>query len=98
MDDLTKPHLTSSPCSNPESFDVLLDEVKTPVAFKRKLNELIGQGNSESDARRFLKQPIELELIYEPDHGLFAVESEAISSSLGLRSPYSGVQIVEDEN
>lgn len=93
-----KTKLLSSPVSNPETINVLLTESKTPVAFKRKLDEYMANGCSEQEARKFLLQPIELDLIYEPDNGLFAVEGEALSSSLEIVSPYTKSPIEEDEN
>lgn len=89
--------LRAAPVDQPETLDVYLSEHSTPVAFARKLSELIAQGISEPEAREFLKSPIELELVYEPEHGLFALESEAISSSLNIISPYSGVPVVGAE-
>lgn len=90
--------LTTSPSTAPETIDVLLTEHGTPTAFKRKLQELINDGLTEQEARQTLHRPIELELIYEPDNGLFAVESEAIGCSVNLCSPYSKTEIIEDEN
>lgn len=81
-----------APAGSEETIPVRLSEETFPTAFKTKLEELIGQGFSEEDARRWLlSTPIVLELYYEKDSGLFAVESEALESCPeDLCSPYSG--------
>lgn len=82
-----------------ETIQVHLTEETFPTAFKAKLAELIGQGFSEEDARRWLlSTPIVLEIYYEKDSGLFAVESDALESyPESIRSPYSGVPFKETE-
>lgn len=84
-----------------ETIQVRLTPETFPTAFRTKLEELIGQGFSEEDARRWLlSTPIVLELYYEKDSGLFAVKSDALESCPeSIRSPYSGVPFKEpDEN
>ena len=80
-----------TPTDQIETIEVKLSEEKTPIAFKNKLEELIGQGMTEADARKFINEtPIILELYYEKDSGLFAVESEALDSCPEtICSPYS---------
>lgn len=75
---------------SPETIEVYLSEHGTPVAYKQKLSELIRTGMGEPEARSVLKNSIELELIYHPDKGLFAIESEVVASALPWYSPYSG--------
>lgn len=82
-----------------ETIAVLLTRKSFPIAFQNKLNELMEQGafNSEEEATRWIEStPIVLEIMYEKNWGLFAVESEAIESSC-LMSPYSGIDIECDE-
>lgn len=74
----------------PETIEVYLSEHGTPVAYKQKLSELIRTGLSEPEARSVLKNSIELDIIYHPENGLFAIESEVVASALPLYSPYSG--------
>ena len=63
-----------------------------PNAFKAKVEELLEQGavNSRQEAEEIASQPIQLELYYHKNNGLFAVESEAVEASEmgGLYSPY----------
>ena len=75
-----------------EPLKVLLTEEDTPIAFNAKINELMEQGvfDNEKEAKKWLRNtPIELELYYEKDSGLFAVESEAVESGT-IYSPYTG--------
>lgn len=36
---------------------------------------------------------IELELYYQPEYGLFAVESEAVESNIPIYSPYTAEEL-----
>jgi hypothetical protein len=81
-----------------ETIGVLLTRRTFPIAFQNKLNELMEQGafDNEEDATKWIEStPIVLEIMYEKDCGLFAVESEAIESG-GIVSPYSGEEIEDD--
>ena len=78
-----------------ETIEVLLTRRTFPIAFQNKLNELMEQGafDNEEDATKWIEStPIVLEIMYEKDNGLFAVESEAIECDT-LVSPYSGERI-----
>ena len=78
-----------------ETISVLLTRKSFPIAFQNKLDELmeLGTFNSEEEATRWIESnPIVLEIMYEKQSGLFAVESEAIESCY-LMSPYSGETI-----
>lgn len=78
---------------NYESIMVVLKEDKYPIAHRNKVEELMEQGAFENieDAKHWVNTtPIELELYYEKDAGLFAVESEAVQNcSESLCSPYT---------
>lgn len=78
-----------------EIVDVLLSLEKTPIAYGRKLRELVEQGMTEEEAKEFLLRPIPLELYYEYCLGLFAVESEAVDS-IEIYSPYTGKEIPKE--
>ena len=81
-----------------ETISVLLTRNAFPIAFQNKLDELMEQGafNSEEEATRWIESnPIVLEIMYEKDSGLFAVEAEAIESG-SIVSPYSGEEIETD--
>ena len=81
--------------NNYESIMVTLTREKTPIAFQSKLDELMEQGafDNEADAIKWIEStPIELELYYEKDSGLFAVEADAVDNQADLVSPYTGAE------
>lgn len=76
-----------------DSIMITLHEDMYPIAHKNKVDELMEQGvfDDREEARKWVNNtPIELEIYYEKDAGLFAVEAEAIDScSESLCSPYT---------
>ena len=82
-----------------ESFMIILDEKKYPIAHQMKLEELMEQGafRSEAEAKEWINTtPIELELYYEKHSGLFGVEAEAVeNASESLCSPYTKAEFEE---
>lgn len=82
-----------------ESFMIILNENKYPIAHQKKLEELMEQGAFESveAAKEWINTtPIELELYYEKNAGLFAVEAEAVEViSHTLCSPYTKAEFEE---
>lgn len=85
---------------NYDSINIYLDENKTPIAFERKLKELMEQGafDNEEDAKKWIRTtPIELELYYHIDYGLFGVESDAVECS-DVYDPYDGKLMEEWED
>lgn len=91
---VNEPHLA-------ETIEVTLTPDKYPIVFERKVRELMEQGafNTKEEAEKWVKStPIVLELYYEVDSGLFAVESEALESSPeSICSPYSKVPFIEQD-
>ena len=54
-------------------------------------------GLDRADAERAASERIALEILYDPDCGLFALESEAVDSITEFFNPYTGESIeVED--
>lgn len=86
--------VTTSPASNSEVVYIQVNPKDHPVAYHRLVDELINMGRS-ADSFGPGGIRMELELIYEPGAGLFAVEPEAIEAG-GLKSPYTGDDVVED--
>ena len=88
-----------NPTDRIETVDILLTEEEYPIAFRNKLEELMEQKafGSEDEARKWLSStPITLELYYEKDSGLFAVESDALEGCPeAIHSPYSGERFEE---
>lgn len=86
--------------NNYDSILVYLSEEHTPIAFENKVKELVEQGafENEEDAKRWVRSnPIELELYYHIDCGLFGVESEAVECC-EIYDPYDGVLMEECED
>lgn len=70
---------------------VTITKDKYPIAFENKVLELIEEcGMMREQAEESIeKMEIELEVYYENGYGLFAVDSEAVTSGT-IYSPYSG--------
>lgn len=71
--------------------NVHITEDKFPKVYAAKLAELVRNGMSEEDAKKYLNAvPIELELYYSPDYGCFAVETDAVDGGATIFDPYTG--------
>lgn len=78
-----------------ESIKVQLNEKDHPIAFEIKVKELMKSGLSKDKAEKYLKDcPIELEIYYSTDQGLFGVEAEAVECC-EIHNPYDG-ELMED--
>jgi hypothetical protein len=80
-----------------DTIAVYLSEKHTPLACLRKKHELIyGSGMTEEEATHYLETaPVSLELFYDTDRGLFAVEEEACECC-EIFNPYTGNEIPND--
>ena len=76
--------------NEPETIYVYLSEAKHPTAYNAMKKNLIDNGLSELDAEKAIREGIELEVIYEQNQGLFAVENEAIDT---IVSPYTSTPL-----
>lgn len=77
-------------------INVWLNATDHPEVYQRRKKELIDSGMSEEDAIKYIADaPIQLELFYSKDQGLFAVESEALES-IEIYNPYDGTEIPND--
>lgn len=82
---------------NYEPIMVQLSKEKTPIAYNNKLEELIENGMSKEEAEKYINEsPIELEIYYEKEYGLFAVEIGAADSG-SFYSPYSKEEYLEED-
>ena len=76
---------------NYEPIKVTLSKEEFPIAYNNKIEELVEVGaydtieNAENDNPTI---EIEMEIYYEKDYGLFAVECSAVESGT-IFSPYS---------
>lgn len=84
---------------NYESIEVRLSEDKTPIAFAAKLKELMDQKafDDEEKAKKWIREtPLEMELYYSIDNGLFMVEAEAVEGG-DIVNPYTGEKLEESD-
>lgn len=83
---------------NYESINILLSKVKTPIAFAKKVAELIECGLSEKDAEDFVSTTeIEMEFYYSDGLGLFMVESEIVECCT-IIDPYTSIKLEENDD
>jgi hypothetical protein len=80
-----------------DTIAVYLLQRSTPAVWERKMYELIHQsGMTEEEAMRYMETtPVPLELFYDIDRGLFAVEEEA-GECTEIYNPYTGKEIPND--
>lgn len=78
-------------------MDVYLSPDEYPETYKKKHTELVRScGMTAREATELLKKnPIQLELFYSMDQGLFAVEAEAVECT-SIYNPYNGAEIPND--
>ena len=78
--------------AEPEILGVFkLDRDRFPFAWNNKVAELMEQGMSREDAEDAVsKMDFQLEIYYEKDYGMFAVESDAVECNANIYSPYNG--------
>jgi hypothetical protein len=77
-----------------ESMQVVLSKDKTPIAFEQRVLSLINSGLDREEAEQMASEPIDVEMYYNPDAGLFLVECEAVESGT-IYDPYSG-ELMDD--
>jgi hypothetical protein len=76
--------------SDPEKYAHFeINLVNFPTLFELKKAELIRHGFTEKEAIENCMTPIEMELVFAPDQGVFAVESEAMEDT-DIFNPYDG--------
>jgi hypothetical protein len=80
-----------------DTVEIYLTKKYTPAACVRKMYELVhNSGMTEQEAERHLETtPVSLELFYDVDRGLFAVEEDA-GECCEIFNPYTGKEIPND--
>ena len=82
---------------NAENVFISFDKHTHPIAFRNRVKSLMDSGLDRADAEKCASEPIELEIFYDPDCGLFGLETEAVESITEFFNPYTGESIeVED--
>lgn len=81
-----------------EIIELFLSKDKTPIAYQKKVAELIKSGMTEQEAENFVSTtPFEMEFYYSDDLGLFLVESEAVEDA-NIIDPYTGEELEDYED
>lgn len=93
----------ASDSDNIESITVHLRPDTYPRAYQNKVDELVEQGafDTREEAEKWVQEtPFVLELYYEKDNGLFAVESDALDNCGygSIVTPYGHKPIVTPED
>lgn len=75
-----------------------LTKEKFPIAYQKKMEEMVEQGLTEQEAEDCLKHmEFELELYYHKTYGLFAVDCAAVESG-NIYSPYNGQKYLNPQD
>jgi hypothetical protein len=72
-----------------ENMQIFLSKEKTPIAFEQRVLSLINSGVNREEAEQMASEPIDVEMYYNVDAGLFLVECDAVESGT-IYDPYSG--------
>jgi hypothetical protein len=72
-----------------ESITVTLSKDKTPIAWEQRVQSIVSSGATREAAEIMADEPIEVEMYYNLDAGLFLVECEAVERET-IYDPYSG--------
>lgn len=88
---------TKNKLNNAQQYEKLcnvkLDKEKYPIAYGRRVDELVSLGvaKTREEAEEIVAgEEVELELYYSPNYGLFAVDSTAVEDGATIYDPYSG--------
>lgn len=73
---------------NYESLMVTLNKNDHPIAFANRIQDLMNSGFTIEECEKLVCEPIELELYYDPEYGLFAVDSGAVEAGT-IYNPYN---------
>jgi hypothetical protein len=85
------------PADAGETLDIYLSPTTYPVAFERKIRCLMNSGLSKEEAEAvLLTSPIQVEIFYDIDRGLFAIESEPIGY-IPVFNPFTGEELKKEE-
>ena len=74
---------------NYEPIKIHISKDKHPIVWENRVQSLMNSGLNREEAENAATGNIDLELYYDPNTGLFAVESEAVESGC-IYNPYDG--------
>lgn len=91
---MTKLKLNNS--DNIESVMVTICPIKNPIAFENRVNSLVSSGLSLEEAKEEASKPLEMEMYFDINNGLFMVEAEAVGNT-DIFNPYTKELLEESE-
>ena len=80
-----------------EMLTIQLSKEKTPIAWESRVQSIVNSGVARVEAEEMADEPIEVEMYYNPNAGLFLVECEAVESGT-IYDPYSGDLLDDFDN
>lgn len=84
--------MKKNPPEKCEPINVVVTPDEHPLAYNAMIKSLINRGMTKAEAVACMIQPMELELYYDENNGLFAVEPEAVESA-SIFNPYTGEEL-----
>lgn len=88
--------MKKNPPEKYEPISIVVTPDEHPLVYNAMIKSLMNRGMTKAEAVAYMIQPIELELYYDEDSGLFAVEPGAVEST-SIFNPYTGEKL-EDYN
>lgn len=84
-----------------EVINVSLTPTSHPKFFKAKVDELVklglSQEEAEADVTKWMSD-FEMEVYYQTDYGVFAVDSEAFEGGQRVYSPFTKTELKDPED
>ena len=80
--------LRINPAGEEEIINISLDKEHTPIAYQERIADLMDSGLTFDEAKKMANEPLEMEVYFQRDEGLFLVESEAVANT-EIFSPYT---------
>ena len=84
--------MKKNPPEKYEPISVVVTPDEHPLAYNAMIKSLMNRGMTKAEAVACMIQPMELELYYDENNGLFAVELEAVES-VNMFNPYTGEEL-----
>lgn len=84
--------MKKNPPEKYEPISVVVTPDEHPLAYNAMIKSLMSRGMTKAEAVAYMIQPIGLELYYDENNGLFAVEPGAVESA-NIFNPYTGEEL-----
>lgn len=84
--------MKKNPPEKYEPINVVVAPDEHPLVYNAMVKSLMNRGMTKAEAVAYMIQPIELELYYDENTGLFAVEPGVVEST-SIFNPYTGEEL-----